>query len=317
MRARLEKAFTHFFDLRQADDAEIAASLREFEIDLAIDLKGYTGGARPGILAYRPAPVQATYLGYPGTLAADYIDYLIADRVVIPEAQRSFYAERIVYLPESYQCNDSQRRISVRQFVRANENLPENAFVFCCFNGSNKIMPETFDVWMRILQTVENSVLWLLQEHPSATLNLRREAKARSVAPERLVFARRIPLPDHLARLKLADLALDTLPYGAHTTASDALWVGVPVLTRIGKTFAGCVAASLLNAVGLPELVAHSAGQYHSLAMELAQNPALLAGIRTRLATNRETMSLFDTPHMTRNLEAAYIEMWNRHQIGA
>jgi protein O-GlcNAc transferase len=261
--------------------------------------------------------VQATYLGYPGTLAADYIDYLIADRIVIPEAQRSFYSERIVYLPESYQCNDSQRRISARQFVRANENLPEDSFVFCCFNGSNKIMPETFDVWMRILHTVEKSVLWLLQEHPSATLNLRREAKARGVAPERLVFARRIAMPDHLARLKLADLALDTLPYGAHTTASDALWAGVPVLTRTGKTFAGRVAASLLNAVGLPELVVHSAEQYHSLATELAQSPARLAGIRTRLAANRETMSLFDTPRITRNLEAAYIDIWNRHQIGA
>jgi predicted O-linked N-acetylglucosamine transferase (SPINDLY family) len=309
MRARLENSFAHFFDFPQRDDAGIAAALREFEIDLAIDLKGFTGGARPGILAHRPAPVQATYLGYPGTLGAEYIDCLIADRIVIPETERRFYSEQIVWLPDSYQCNDSQRRISSRQFLRTDENLPEAAFVFCCFNGSNKIVPETFDIWMRILRTAENSVLWLLQANPTAMLNLRREAEARGVASERLVFAKRIPLPEHLARLKLADLALDTLPYGAHTTASDALWAGVPVLTRMGETFAGRVAASLLNAIGLPELIAYSAGQYHSLATELAQDRAHLAGIRTKLAKNRETTPLFDTRQMTRSLEAAYIDM--------
>jgi protein O-GlcNAc transferase len=316
MRARLEKAFMYFFDLRQADDVEIAASLRKFEIDIAIDLKGYTGGARPGILAYRPAPVQAAYLGYPGTSAAEYIDYLIADRIVIPEGHRNFYSERIVYLPDVYQCNDVQRRIAARRFVRADQNLPENAFVFCCFNGNHKILPETFGIWMSILQTVENGVLWLLQEHSSATVNLRREAKARGVDPDRLIFAKRMPSHDHLARLKLADLVLDTLPYGAHTTASDALWAGVPVLTRIGETFAGRVATSLLNAIGLPELIASSAEQYLLLATQLAQNAALLAGIRTALAKNRETMPLFDTPRITRNLEAAYVEMWNRHLLG-
>jgi len=316
MRARLKKAFTRFVDVRDAGDADIAAMLGELEIDIAIDLKGYTGGARPGILTHRPAPIQVTYLGYPGTLGADYIDYLIADRTVIPEEHRALYSEQIVYLPDTYQCNDSQRRIAARTVSRAEENLPEKAFVFCCFNGNHKIMPEIFGVWMDLLLSVDDSVLWLLHEHPSAAANLRREAEARGVSAERLIFAKRMPLQDHLARLKLADLVLDTLPYGAHTTASDALWAGVPVLTRMGKTFAGRVAASLLTAIGLPELITHSPAQYEARARELAQNAPLLGGIRAKLAKNRMTMPLFDTALITRNLEAAYIEMWDRHRRG-
>jgi protein O-GlcNAc transferase len=316
MRARLENAFTHFSDLHERTDAAIAEKLHEWEIDIAVDLKGYTGGARPGILAYRPTPIQVQYLGYPGTMGAAYIDYLIADRTVIPEEHRPFYSEEIVYLPDTYQCNDSRRRIAAHGYDRADTDLPEGAFVFCCFNGSQKIMPETFQLWMEILSTVKGSVLWLLEGHPSATVNLQREAQASGVAPERLIFAKHRPLEDHLARLKLADLVVDTLPYGAHTTASDALWAGVPVLTRLGTTFAGRVAASLLMAVGMPELITRSPAEYKSLACELAQNASRLNNIKVKLATNRQTMPLFDTARITRNLEAAYLEMWERHRRG-
>jgi protein O-GlcNAc transferase len=219
-------------------------------------------------------------------------------------------------LPDTYQCNDSRRRVGERGFTRADAGLPEKAFVFCCFNGNHKIIPETFRIWMGILSKVEGSVLWLLEEHPSAVVNLRSEAQANGIAAERLIFAKRMPLEDHLARLKLADLVLDTLPYGAHTTASDALWVGVPVLTRLGKTFAGRVAASLLNAIGMPELITQSLAQYESLACEIARNTVLFTTIKVKLADNRETMPLFDTARITRNLEAAYSEMWARHNRG-
>jgi len=316
MRARLEKAFTQFIDARDATDTAIAATLREREADIVVDLKGYTGGARHGILACRPAPVQVHYLGYPGTMGADYVDYLIADRTVIPEEHRQFYTEQIVYLPDMYQCNDSRRRIGERAVDRTAAGLPEKGFVFCCFNGNHKILPETFRSWMSILSKVKGSVLWLLEGHPSAAANLRREAEANGVAAERLIFAKRMALEDHLSRLNLADLVLDTLPYGAHTTASDALWAGVPVLTRIGTTFAGRVAASLLGAIGLPELVTHSSAQYESLACDLAQDGSRLAAMKTKLARNRDTMPLFDTAKITRNLEAAYSEMWARHQRG-
>ncbi|MEA2824923.1 MAG: protein O-GlcNAc transferase [Alphaproteobacteria bacterium] len=316
MRARLEKAFTRFVDVREVNDAAVAAMLRDLEVDIAVDLKGYTGGARPGILAHRVAPVQVHYLGYPGTMGADYIDYLIADPTVVPEEDRAFYSEQIVYLPDTYQCNDSRRRIGARKLTRTEAGLPENSFVFCCFNGNHKIMPGTFGIWMSILSKVEGSVFWLLEEHPCAIANLRSEAKDRGIAAERLVFAKRMPLEDHLARLKLADLVLDTLPYGAHTTASDALWAGVPVLTRLGKTFAGRVAASLLNAIHMPELITLSRAQYESQACELARNPVLLSGIKTKLARNRETMPLFDTARITRNLEAVYSEMWVRQRRG-
>jgi predicted O-linked N-acetylglucosamine transferase (SPINDLY family) len=249
-------------------------------------------------------------------MGADYIDYLIADPVVIPEAHRAFYSEHIVYLPDTYQCNDSQRRIGARAFARADAGLPENVFVFCCFNGSHKIMPEIFRIWMNILSKVQGSVLWLLEEHPAAAGNLRREAQAAGIAPQRLIFAKRMSLEDHLARLKLADLVLDTLPYGAHTTASDALWAGVPVLTRQGHAFAGRVAASLLHAVGAPELITYSPEEYERLACELAQDASRLTEIKAKLAINRETMPLFDTARITRNLEAAYTQMWKRQRLG-
>ena len=316
IRARLEAAFDGFLDMSNESDAHIASRLREMEIDIAVDLKGYTGGARPGILALRPAPVQLHYLGYPGSMGADHIDYLLADRIVVPDAERRFYAEQIVYLPDTYQCNDSRRPIAERIPSRAEAGLPEKGFVFCCFNSNHKIMPEMFDVWMDLLRSVKNSVLWLYEEYPAAASNLRREAGARGVAPARIIFARRTDLPAHLARLTLADLVLDTLPYGAHTTASDALWVGVPVLTCIGQTFAGRVAASLLTAIGMPELIATSLQAYEAHARSLASDGGELARLKAKLARNSDTSALFDTARITRDLEAAYHEMWERQQRG-
>jgi predicted O-linked N-acetylglucosamine transferase (SPINDLY family) len=316
MRARVEKACTRFFDVPGRDDVSIAMLLRNLEIDIAVDLKGYAGGARPGILAHRPCPVQVNYLGYPGTMGAEYVDYLIADRTVIPPEHRQFYSEQIVYLPDTYQPNDSARPIAPDRVTRRDAGLPEAAFVFCCFNGCQKILPCIFDSWMRILSHSGNSVLWLLEDNQGATANLRREAQARGIATERLIFAQHEPSDRHLARLRLADLVLDTLPYGAHTTASDALWAGVPVLTRIGSSFAGRVAASLLTAAGLPDLITQSAVEYEAMAQNFAASPALLSKIREELARNRESCALFDTVRMTRNLEAAYAKMWQRHQRG-
>jgi predicted O-linked N-acetylglucosamine transferase (SPINDLY family) len=286
------------------------------EVDIAIDLMGYTRGGRPGILALRPAPLQVNYLGYPGTLGANYIDYLIADSVVIPDEQRAFYTENIVYLPDSYQCNDSRRRFADQAPSRKEAGLPETGFVFCCFNHNYKIMPEIFDIWMRLLACVEESVLWLLEDHPAATSNLRREAEARGVSSHRLIFAKRAPLDQHLARLQNADLLLDTLPYGAHTTASDALWVGVPVLTCQGTSFAGRVAASLLTSVGLPELITHSPGDYERCARDLALNRSAVLRLKQTLAKSRTSAPLFDTARITRNLETAYRMMWERQQRG-
>ncbi len=316
MRVRIERACTQFFDVREEDDVSIATLLRKLEIDIAIDLKGHVGGARPGILAHRPCPVQVNYLGYPGTMGAEYVDYIIADRIVIPPEDRRFYSEQVVYLPDTYQANNSARAIAPERISRRDSGLPEEGFVFCCFNGNQKILPPVFDSWMRILSHSENAVLWLLQDTEGAAANLRREARSRGIAAERLIFAENERLDRHLARLRLADLVLDTLPYGAHTTASDALWAGVPVLTRIGSSFAGRVAASLLTAVGLPELITQSAAEYETTAENFAAEPALLAKMRDRLTRNRESCALFDTARMTRHLEAAYLQMSQRHQRG-
>jgi predicted O-linked N-acetylglucosamine transferase (SPINDLY family) len=316
MRARLESAFHRFLDVSGESDTAVAALLREMEIDIAVDLKGYTGRARPGILAFRPAPVQVHYLGYPGTMGTPYIDYLLADRVVISDEDKPFYDEETVYLPDSYQCNDSGRRVDEHTPSRKELGLPERGFVFCCFNSNYKIMPEIFEIWMRLLHSVPESVLWLFEENAVAASNLRREAQARGIAPERLVFAKRVPLSAHLARLKQADLVLDTLPYGAHTTASDALWVGVPVLTCLGTTFAGRVAASLLEAVELPELITHSLDEYETRARMLAEDTPSLLRIKAALAEKRDTCPLFDTARITRHLEAAYTDMHARQQRG-
>jgi protein O-GlcNAc transferase len=316
-RQRLEKGFDRFFDVRARPDKEIAALVRELEIDVAIDLNGLTNNARTGVFALRPAPTQANFLGYPGTLGADYMDYLIADHTLIPWEHHPFYAEKIVYLPHSFQVNDSTKEISDRCFSRAELGLPEGAFVFCCFNNSYKITPDLFDVWMRLLLAVDGSVLWLSGMNSTAAINLRLEAQKRGVWPDRIILAPRMAsLADHLARHRQADLFLDTFYFNAHTTASDALWAGLPVLTCQGDTFPGRVAASLLNAIGLPELIAHSHAAYETLALELAFQPERLAAIRARLALNRTTHSLFDTTRYARHLEAAYLKMCQQHQAG-
>jgi len=316
MRSRLEQAFDRFIDIRDKSDAEAAALLRDLEIDIAVDLKGYTAESRPGLLGHRIAPVQVQYLGYPGTMGVGYVDYLIADRIVIPREHRPFYTEQIAYLPDTYQCNDRQRQVIARVPLRAEAGLPETGFVFCCFNNNHKITPEIFEIWMRLLSQVSGSVLWLLKDNDAVVRNLRREAAARSITPERLVFAPRTDPQSHLARQNLADLFLDTQPYTAHTTASDALWMGLPLVTMLGSTFAGRVAASVLEAANVPELVTYSPAEYETLALRLAREPATLAAIKAKLRAGRESCALFDTARMTRNLEAAYAQMWERHRAG-
>jgi protein O-GlcNAc transferase len=316
IRSRLVSAFDQFHDVRFKTDRDVAKLVYELQVDIAIDLQGHTSKAREGILAFRPAPIQVNYLGYPGTMGADFIDYVIADKIVLPFDEQPYYTEKIVHLPECYQVNDSQRRIDGRTPSRQELGLPESGFVFCCFNNNYKITASFFDVWMRLLKAVDGSVLWLLRDNESAEKNLRREAAARSIDQGRLIFASRLPLERHLARHRAADLFLDTLPYGAHTTASDALWAGLPVLTCCGETFAGRVAASLLGAVGLTELVTHKLGDYEALALRLAQDSSLLAGLRTKLTRNRETRPLFDSKRFTRHLEAAYATMWTIWQRG-
>jgi protein O-GlcNAc transferase len=316
MRQRIRLAFDRFIDVRGESDKAVAEMSRKLDIDIAVDLKGYTAGERAAIFAHRAAPLQAAYLGYPGTTGGAHMDYLVADATVVPPQSAPWYAEKIVYLPHSYQPNDARRRISDRAFTRAELGLPASGFVFCSFNGSYKITPEVFDIWMRLLQSVAGSVLWLLQDNPVAARNLRSEAVRRGVAAERLVFAPRLPLPEHLARHRAADLFLDTLPCNAHTTASDALWAGLPVLTRIGEAFAGRVAASLLNAVELPEMIVSTAQHYEELAVALATSPQMLRSIREKLQRNRLSAALFDAARLARHLEDGYRQMHERYQSG-
>ena len=316
VRERLVRAFDRFHDVSSLNDAAVAAMLRDMDVDIAVDLMGHTEGTRLGILAWRPAPIQAAFLGYPGPMGADFIDYVIADKIVLPPDQQPFYGEQIVRLPDSYQVNDSKRLIAERVPSRGEMGLPEQGFVFCCFNQVWKINEPTFDVWMRLLRAVEGSVLWLYHFNDLANANLLKQAQAHGVEPQRLVFASYCEQPDHLARHKLADLVLDTLPYNAHTTASDALWAGVPLVTCRGSTFAGRVAASLLNAIGRPELVTDSLDEYEALALKLATDPALLRSIQSKLERNRLSYALFDTARFARHIEGAYETMWETWQRG-
>jgi len=304
IRQRLIDGFDRFVDIRATTYAEAAGIIRRDRIDILVDLNGYTRSARPQILAHRPAPVQVNFLGYPGTMGADFIDYIIADAVCIPPGDEAFFSEKIIRLPDCYQPNDRQREIAAATPSRDAAGLPDHGFVFCCFNNSFKITPPMFALWMRLLAQVPGSVLWLIDG--LGTENLRREAVKAGIAPERLVFAPKAPLPEHLARHRLADLFLDTLPYNAHTTASDALWAGLPVLTCRGETFAGRVAASLLTAVGLPELIASSREEYEAMALALAADTSRMAELKRKLAGNRDTAPLFDTDRYARNLEDAY-----------
>jgi len=313
MRLRLSEAFNQFIDVSGMSDIDIAKLSRDLHIDIAVDLGGYTADSRVGILAYRAAPIQVSYLGYLGTMGTDYIDYILADKTIIPESLQKFYSEKIVYLP-SYQANDRKRIISDRVFTRQELGLPEKGFVFCCFNNNYKILPATFNSWMRILKAVEGSVLFLYAESKWAEENLKKEAEVRGVDSSRLVFGKRISTDEYLARYRACDLFLDTFPYNAGTTASDALWAGLPVLTLAGEAFASRMAASLLNAIGLPELITNTQEAYEVLAIDLAINHEKLDEIREKLTNNRLTTILFDAPLFTKNLEAAYICMYERYQ---
>ncbi len=309
MRARLAVAFDTFIDIDALPHPEAARRIHGDGIDILVDLKGYTTNPRTEILAYRPAPIQVNYLGYPGTMGAPFIDYLIADAFIVPADAHPYYDEKVVYLPNSYQPNDTKRTIAPDVPGRKACGLPEEGFVFCSFNNSYKISPELFDIWMRLLGAVPGSVLWLLKCNQLMEGNLAREAAARGIDPGRLVYAPKIDLPLHLARHVHADLFLDTLPVNAHTTASDALWAGLPVLTCSGRTFASRVAGSLLQAVGLPELATDNLAAYEALALRLAQNPSALAALRKRLEQNRKNAPLFNIADYTRDLEAAFEHM--------
>jgi predicted O-linked N-acetylglucosamine transferase (SPINDLY family) len=317
MGQRIRRAFPEFIEVAGSSDAEVAALVRQREIDIAVNLMGYTD--RVGtIFSRRSAPVQVNFLGYAGTLGTEFHDYIIADELVIPTGSRRHYSERVAYLPHCFQPNDGQRAIAAYTPTRADCGLPESGFVFCCFNGHFKIGPSMFDSWMRLLRQVDGSVLWLADASDSVVRNLGAAAAARGVAPERLVFAPRVPdVAEHLARYRLADLFLDTFPFNAHTTASDALWAGVPVLTRIGEAFSARVAASLLKAVGLAELTTSTQADYEELAIALASDAQRLTRIRRTLTDNRVSAPLFDTRLYTTHLEAAYFRMHERYLAAA
>jgi len=315
VRGRLVRAFDDFRDVRGMTDREVAEWLHANAFDIVVDLKGHTEGARAGILAHRPCPVQVNWLGYPGTIGADFLDYIIADEVVLPFDRQPWYSERIVHLPHCYQSND-RRRISDEPVTRTAEGLPQTGFVFCSFNAAWKITPAVFNIWMRLLSSVEGSVLWLLDDNDTARRNLRQAAAKRGIDPDRLVFATRAQPAMHLARHRLADLFLDTLPYNAHTTASDALWTGLPLVTCTGRAFDGRVATSLLRQLGLGELITATLEDYETLALALAQGPARLAAIRARLAENISSSPLFDITGFCTAIEAAYQRMVDRARAG-
>ena len=316
MRSRMQAAFDTFRDLQHASSEAAAGQIAADGIDILVDLKGYTGGSRLEIAALRPAPVQVSWLGYPGTLGHRRLaDYLIGDPIVTPLEHASHYSESLALMPHCYQPNDRQRTVGERP-TRAQAGLADTGFVFCCFCLPNKITPAMLDLWCRLLRNVPESQLWLLQSNSVTQHNLRREAAARGIAPERLVFAPPLPLAEHLGRLQLADLALDTFPYTSHTTASDALWAGVPLITLMGDTFVSRVAASILHAAGLPQLVTRSADSYVRLVLELAMQPEQMKFFRNRLAANLMTCPLFDSERFARDLERLYERMWTNHRAG-
>lgn len=312
-RQRIEGAFSNIFDISGLSDLATAKLIQSNEIVILVNLNGFFGQPRQGVFSYKPAPVQVNYLGFPGSIGAKYIDYIIADNVVLPDESKKYYFEKVVYLPNSYQANDNKRIISKRQFTKAELGQPEESFVFACFNNNYKIVPSTFDLWCRILVRVEGSTLWLLEDNSTAKENLIKEAVARGIDPIRLVFAERLALSDHLARHQFANLFLDTFPYTAHTTCSDALWAGLPILTLMGESFANRAAASPLHTINLPELITSSQDQYETLAIELAKNPEKLRVINQKLANNRLTTPLFDMPKFTQYIEKAYTRIMERY----
>jgi protein O-GlcNAc transferase len=312
MRARLHQAFDRFVDIAALSNRDAASRIHEDEVDILIDLKGYTHRARPAIAAYRPAPVQVSYLGFPATMGAEFIDYTLVDRFVVPESQQAFFTERLVHLPNCYQVNDRKREVAALRTERSGCGLPERGLVLCCFNNSYKLSPGMFDIWMRLLKAAPDSVLWLLGANELVEANLRGEAEKRAVDPSRLIFAPVVPPPAHLERHRHADLFLDTVPCNAHTTASDALWCGLPVLTCSGDTFAGRVAGSLLSVIGVPELVTASLEDYERTALALIREPDRLRALRRKIERERDVNSLFDLPKLTGAIEAAYRRMWRR-----
>lgn len=313
---RMIGALDRFADLTAMDDAAAARRIAADGIDILIDLKGFTTDSRPGILGHRPAPIQVNYLGYPGSMGTRLIDYVIADPIVVPQAHQADYDEAIVHLPHAYQPNDRRRSGADKLARRQDHGLPECGFVFSCFNTNYKITPLVFDIWARLLSAVPGSVLWLVESNVASVANLRAAARERGIPSERLVFAPRVSVPAHLARLWLADLFLDTLPYGAHTTASEALWAGLPVLTCLGPHFSSRVAASLLTTIGLPELIAPDLASYERMALALARDPARLHALRTRLEENRLTSPLFDTQRYARTYQDALERMVDRRVRG-
>jgi predicted O-linked N-acetylglucosamine transferase (SPINDLY family) len=316
LRARMLAAFDHFIDVRTMGAAQIAQLMREHEIDVAIDLAGYTSDSRTDIYSYRPCPAQVGYLGYPGTLGVPYMDYIMADKHVIPESDQQYYSEKVVYLPDTYLPTDASVAISERTPTRAECGLPDTGVVFCSFSHDYKISPHLFEIWMRLLEKTPGSVLWLMSRVEISKANLRKEAQKRGIDPARLVFAERVKhVEDHLARYRQADLFLDTHPYNAHTTAADALMAGLPVVTYMGKSFPSRVAGSLLHAIGMQDLITHSLEDYEALVLKLAHDPALLADAKARVKANRNTTALFDTERFCRNLEAMYTAMWRKNEL--
>jgi protein O-GlcNAc transferase len=316
LRRRLKNAVEHFVDVDEKTDQHIAELVRDRETAILVDLMGYTQNARTAILARRPAPLAVSYLGFLGTMGADFIDYVMADAIALPFDQQEHYRERIIHLPDCFLVNDDRLAIAANTPTRREESLPDSGFVFCSFNNTYKLTPQLFAIWMRILRIVDGSVLWLAESHPDTHANLLGEARRAGIDDSRLVFARRVPLDQHLARQRLADLFLDTTPYNAGATAAAALWSGVPVLTVLGHTFAGRMAASMLHGVGLPELITGSLDDYEALALKIAAEPALCAALKQKLAHNRSSCPLFDTARSTQAIEAAYTAMWRGYQNG-
>ena len=316
MRQRLERSFDGFFDVQNLDEIEIAKLSRKLNVDIAIDLGGHTKNSRPKIFSYRAAPIQINYLGYPGTMGMSEMDYLVADPVLVPEAYRQNYSEKLIVLPNCYQANDTKRRISEAEFTYEELGLSKTGVVFCCFSSNWKILPDVFDSWMRILIAVENSVLWLFEDNSIAASNLRKRAVLRGVDADRIVFARRMENERHLARYRYVDLFLDTYPYNAHTTASDALWIGAPVLTLKGRSFAAGVAASLLKSVGLEDLVTSSAEEYEARAVSLGSNPPALSALKERLVLRKQSAPLFNMALLSKDLESAYKIAYDRYHQG-
>lgn len=317
MRERLINSFDHFVEVGNKSPKEIAMMSRQLGIDIAIDLKGHTLGHKIEIFSYRAAPIQINYLGYPGSTGAEYIDYIIADKVLIPENLNKFYSEKIIYLPNSYQVNDDTKKIASINLKRKEFCLPSDKFIFCCFNNNYKILPSVFKSWINILNRVPNSILWLLKDNTTAYENLIESARTTGLDPSRIIFSPRIELSIHLARHQLADLFLDTFPCNAHTTASDALWAGLPVLTRIGESFASRVAASLLSSIGLHELITTSESEYEDIAVQLALNKDKLFFLKSKLHINKKTMPLFDTAKFAKHIENAYESAYRRYHSGA